>query len=262
VLDFGRHYTPIPISALSHISLVTRLQPLEARDQVALRCRREAERIGHRRRPWPYRSLKPACQEEDEQDQEHDADDSAQSITPIPCCAARQESRYEAISRVVPSRCITTHRLESRDVTPVRTRAHGAAAYRRNLEPRILFASDLWQWGGNMNFIIWLLIGGLLGWGASLLTRSNGRPATILNVVVGIVGIMFGGFLLSGFLESSPFSPGEFSVAGLLVSSLGAMVPLAAIQLLGGNTRGQARTAPKRDVIAYSRFLYRNPLSK
>ncbi|MDP9142829.1 MAG: GlsB/YeaQ/YmgE family stress response membrane protein [Pseudomonadota bacterium] len=90
-----------------------------------------------------------------------------------------------------------------------------------------------------MNFITWLLVGGMLGWGASLLAGRHGRLETILNVAVGIAGVMLGGWLLSGLLESSPFSPGEFSLSGLLVSMLGAMVPLAAMQLARGITGAQ-----------------------
>jgi len=113
-----------------------------------------------------------------------------------------------------------------------------------------------------MNFIIWILAGGLLGWAASLLTGANERQGIILNVVIGIAGVVLGGFLLSGLLESSPFGQDEFSFVGLLVSSLGAMVPLAAVQLLGSFTGRRARIAARPDVIAYSRLLYRDPLTK
>ena len=113
-----------------------------------------------------------------------------------------------------------------------------------------------------MNIVIWLLVGGLLGWAASFVSGTSERPGIRLNVVVGIVGVVLGGWLLSGLLGSSPFDQSEFSVAELLVSSLGAMVVLAVVQLLGSITGRRARTAPRRDLITYSRFLYRDPLTK
>jgi len=110
--------------------------------------------------------------------------------------------------------------------------------------------------GRHINFIISLLVGGLLGWAASLLTETNERPGFILNVIVGIVGVALGAWLLSGLVGSSPFDQGELSRSVLLVSLLGAMVLLAAVELLRGINGRQGRAAPKRDLITYSRFLY------
>lgn len=98
--------------------------------------------------------------------------------------------------------------------------------------------------GRHINFIISLLVGGLLGWAASMLTGINERPGIIRNVIVGIVGVVLGGWLLSGLVGSSPFNQDEFSLVGLLVSLLGAMVLLAAVQLLRGITVRQRRAAP------------------
>ena len=116
--------------------------------------------------------------------------------------------------------------------------------------------------GRHINFIISLLVGGLLGWAASMPTGTDERPGIILNVIVGIVGVVLGAWLLSGLIGSSPFDQGEFSLGVLLVSLLGAMVLLAAVQLLRGITERPGRAAPKRDLITYSRFLYRDLLTK
>ena len=43
-----------------------------------------------------------------------------------------------------------------------------------------------------MNFIIWLIVGGVIGWLASLVMRTDGQQGLFLNVVVGIVGAMLG----------------------------------------------------------------------
>ena len=110
-------------------------------------------------------------------------------------------------------------------------------------------SSQSTQGGWHLTFIISLFVGGLLGWAASMPTGSHERPGVILNVFVGIVGVALGVWLLSGLIGSSPFNQGEFSLGVLLVSLLGAMVLLAAVQLLRGNTERPGRAAPKRDLI-------------
>ncbi|MDP9142828.1 MAG: GlsB/YeaQ/YmgE family stress response membrane protein [Pseudomonadota bacterium] len=88
-----------------------------------------------------------------------------------------------------------------------------------------------------MNFIIWLLVGGLIGWAASMLMGTNDRQGVILNVVVGIVGAVLGGWLLSGLFGSSTINQGDFSLSGLLVSLIGAVILLALVKLLRGRNK-------------------------
>lgn len=83
-----------------------------------------------------------------------------------------------------------------------------------------------------MNFFVWLLVGGLLGWGASMFTGTHSRQGVILNVIVGIVGMLIGARFLSELLASPMFSLGDFSITGLLVSLLGATVLLTVVALL------------------------------
>lgn len=85
-----------------------------------------------------------------------------------------------------------------------------------------------------MNLIIWLLVGGAIGWIASMIMGTNGRQGIILNVVVGIVGSFLGSLFLSGFFGASTINQGNFSLSGLIVSLLGAVVLLALVKLLGG----------------------------
>lgn len=89
-----------------------------------------------------------------------------------------------------------------------------------------------------MNIIIWLVIGGVIGWLASLVMRTDGQQGLFLNVVVGIVGAMLGGFLIAPLLGSSTINEGNFSLPGLLVSFLGAVLLLAIVNLI---RRGSAR---------------------
>jgi uncharacterized membrane protein YeaQ/YmgE (transglycosylase-associated protein family) len=89
-----------------------------------------------------------------------------------------------------------------------------------------------------MNIIIWLVVGGLLGWLASLIMRTDAQQGVILNVVVGVVGALLAGWFLSPLFGVSTINQSNFSIPGLLVSLLGAVVLLAIVNLI---RRGTAR---------------------
>ncbi|HEY6926502.1 MAG TPA: GlsB/YeaQ/YmgE family stress response membrane protein [Steroidobacteraceae bacterium] len=78
-----------------------------------------------------------------------------------------------------------------------------------------------------MNFILWLVVGGLIGWAASAIMRT--REGIALNVVVGIVGAALGGWLLSPLVGVSTINQGNFSAASLLVSLVGAALLLVIV---------------------------------
>ena len=81
-----------------------------------------------------------------------------------------------------------------------------------------------------MNFILWLVVGGLIGWAASALMRT--REGIALNVVVGIVGAALAGWLLSPLFGVSTINQSNFSAASLLVSLLGAVLLLVIVNSL------------------------------
>lgn len=83
-----------------------------------------------------------------------------------------------------------------------------------------------------MNIFIWLAIGGLIGWVASILVRTDGRQSAFLNVVVGIVGAVLGGWFLSPLVGVSTINQSNFSPAGLLVSLIGAVALLTIVNLV------------------------------
>jgi len=89
-----------------------------------------------------------------------------------------------------------------------------------------------------MNFIIWLVVGGVIGWVASLLMRTNGQQGIILNIVVGIVGAFLGGWLLAPMFGAGTINQNDFSLGGLAVSLLGAVILLAIVNLV---RRGRVR---------------------
>ncbi len=89
-----------------------------------------------------------------------------------------------------------------------------------------------------INFIIWLVVGGLLGWIASIIMRTDGQQGIILNVIVGIVGAMLAGFLISPFFGEGTINSNNFSLGGLLISLVGAIVLLGIVNLF---RRGSVR---------------------
>ena len=89
-----------------------------------------------------------------------------------------------------------------------------------------------------MNFVIWLVVGGIIGWVASLIMKTDAQQGMILNVVVGIVGALIGGWLLSPMLGAGTVNQGNFSLMGLLVSLGGAIILLFVVNLV---RRGTAR---------------------
>jgi uncharacterized membrane protein YeaQ/YmgE (transglycosylase-associated protein family) len=89
-----------------------------------------------------------------------------------------------------------------------------------------------------MNIIIWLIVGGLIGWLASLVMRTDAQQGIVLNVVVGIVGALLGGFLLSPLIGEGTINQSNFSLPALLVSFGGAIILLFIVNMV---RRGRPR---------------------
>lgn len=82
-----------------------------------------------------------------------------------------------------------------------------------------------------MNFIIWIIVGGILGWIASMIMRTDAQQGALLNIIVGIVGAVLAGLLLAPLFGTGTINQGDFSISGLLVSLLGAVVLLGIVNL-------------------------------
>ena len=89
-----------------------------------------------------------------------------------------------------------------------------------------------------MNIIILLIVGGIIGWLASLVMRTDGQQGIFLNVVVGIVGALLAGFIITPLIGGAPITSGSFDVMSLVASFLGAVVLLAIVNLF---RRGSVR---------------------
>ena len=89
-----------------------------------------------------------------------------------------------------------------------------------------------------MNLIIWLVLGGVVGWLASLIMRTDGQQGIVLNVVVGVVGAFLAGWFISPLVWLGTINQNNFSLASVLVSLIGAVILLAVVNLF---RRGSVR---------------------
>jgi uncharacterized membrane protein YeaQ/YmgE (transglycosylase-associated protein family) len=89
-----------------------------------------------------------------------------------------------------------------------------------------------------MNLLIWLVVGGVIGWIASMIMRTDAQQGILLNVVVGVVGAMLGGWLISPLLGVGTINQSNFSIGAMVVSLVGAVILLAVVNLF---RRGSAR---------------------
>jgi uncharacterized membrane protein YeaQ/YmgE (transglycosylase-associated protein family) len=89
-----------------------------------------------------------------------------------------------------------------------------------------------------MTWLIIIVVGGILGWLASIVMRTDAQQGIVMNVVVGIIGAILGGLLLSGLIGGAPITSGAFDIRSLLVSFLGAVILLAIVNLF---RRGRVR---------------------
>jgi uncharacterized membrane protein YeaQ/YmgE (transglycosylase-associated protein family) len=80
-----------------------------------------------------------------------------------------------------------------------------------------------------MSFISWIVVGGVLGWIASMIMKTNEQQGIILNIIVGIVGAFLGGLLLAPLLGTGTINQSDFSIGSLMVSLLGAVILLAIV---------------------------------
>ncbi len=89
-----------------------------------------------------------------------------------------------------------------------------------------------------INFIVWLIVGGLIGWVASLVMRTDAQQGTLLNIIVGIVGAFVAGLVLTPLFGIGTINSPDFSLPALLLSLLGAIILLAVVNLF---RRGSVR---------------------
>lgn len=79
-----------------------------------------------------------------------------------------------------------------------------------------------------MGIVLWLVMGGVVGWIASMIMGSNRQQGIILNIVVGVVGAAIGGWLVGPLLGAGSINEG-ITVMSFIVSLIGAVVLLAIV---------------------------------
>ena len=85
-----------------------------------------------------------------------------------------------------------------------------------------------------MGWISWIILGGIAGWIASIIAGTNRQMGIVANVVVGIVGALIGGFIMSAIGASDI---NGFNLYSLLVAILGAVILLWIVKLFTGAGR-------------------------
>ncbi|HET7316134.1 MAG TPA: GlsB/YeaQ/YmgE family stress response membrane protein [Sphingomicrobium sp.] len=83
-----------------------------------------------------------------------------------------------------------------------------------------------------MGFIVWLIIGGIIGWLASLIMRTDAQQGIILNIIVGIVGAVIAGLIFGG----GSINDNPLDLTSILWSLLGAIILLAIVNLIRRGT--------------------------
>ena len=85
-----------------------------------------------------------------------------------------------------------------------------------------------------MGIILWLIVGGVIGWLASIIMRTDAQQGIFLNIIVGIVGAFLGGLIING----GSINNSGLTIQSFLVSLLGAIILLAIVNLF---RRGRVR---------------------
>lgn len=82
-----------------------------------------------------------------------------------------------------------------------------------------------------MNFIVWIIFGGIAGWVASIIMKTNAQQGIIMNIVLGVVGAVVGGWLFSLFGAQGVTG---FNIYSFIVAIVGAVVVVGGWKLISG----------------------------
>ncbi|MDD2766330.1 MAG: GlsB/YeaQ/YmgE family stress response membrane protein [Candidatus Moranbacteria bacterium] len=80
-----------------------------------------------------------------------------------------------------------------------------------------------------MSFLIWIIFGGLVGWVASLLMHTDSQQGILLNIIVGIVGAVVGGWIMTFFGQAGVSG---FDLYSFVVALIGAVVLIYIVKAL------------------------------
>ena len=86
-----------------------------------------------------------------------------------------------------------------------------------------------------MGIIIWLIVGGICGWLASIIMKRDAQQGIFMNIIVGIVGAVLAGWLISPLVGVGTINVG-ITVGSFLVSLVGAVILLFVVNLITRRT--------------------------
>jgi uncharacterized membrane protein YeaQ/YmgE (transglycosylase-associated protein family) len=81
-----------------------------------------------------------------------------------------------------------------------------------------------------MGLIIWIIVGAIAGWLASIVMKSNPSGSLVTNIIVGILGGFIGGWVLD--LIGTGGAVTGFNLASILTAFIGAVILLAVLRLI------------------------------
>ena len=83
------------------------------------------------------------------------------------------------------------------------------------------------------NLIAWIIVGGLAGWVASMIMKTNAQMGMLANIIAGVVGALLGGWLASALLGVEKTSS-AFSIRNFVIAVVGACIVIFLVKLVTG----------------------------
>jgi uncharacterized membrane protein YeaQ/YmgE (transglycosylase-associated protein family) len=80
-----------------------------------------------------------------------------------------------------------------------------------------------------MGIILWIIFGALVGWIASLIMKTDAQQGALLNIIVGIIGALLGGWLMNSFGNAGVTG---FNLYSFIVALLGAIVLIGIVKVV------------------------------
>lgn len=80
-----------------------------------------------------------------------------------------------------------------------------------------------------MSFLVYIVFGGIVGWVASLIMKTDSQQGILLNIIVGVIGAVLGSWLV-GFFGIAGVS--NFDIPSFLVALLGSVILIAAVRTI------------------------------
>ncbi|MBY0310275.1 GlsB/YeaQ/YmgE family stress response membrane protein [Patescibacteria group bacterium] len=80
-----------------------------------------------------------------------------------------------------------------------------------------------------MEILIWIIFGGLVGWVGSMIMGTDGEQGIVLNVIVGIIGAVLGGYIMNFFGQAGVSG---FNFYSFIVALVGAVALLWVVRLI------------------------------